>query len=101
VARHAAVLDEPGGRIAITFHARDVNLVMGPVGAGASVRFRVFIDGAFAEDVRGADVATDGSGLVKEQRTYQLIRQTASISDRLFEIEFLDPGIEAYCFTFG
>jgi thiol-disulfide isomerase/thioredoxin len=101
VTRHAAVLEESGGRIAFRFHARDVNLVMGPASAGASVPFRVFIDGQAAEDVHGTDVASDGSGLVKDQRTYQLIRQTGSISDRLFEIEFLGAGIEAYCFTFG
>jgi len=30
-----------------------------------------------------------------------LIRQSGEIEDRTFEIEFLDPGVEAYCFTFG
>jgi hypothetical protein len=32
---------------------------------------------------------------------YQLIRQANPISDREFEIEFLDPGVEAFSFTFG
>ena len=101
VARHAAVLNEPGGRIAFRFHARDVNLVMGPASQGASIPFRVFLDGQLAQDVRGTDVASDGSGVVNDQRTYQLIRQSGPIADRTFEIEFLDQGAEAYCFTFG
>ena len=101
IARHAAVLDEPGGRIVSQFHARDVNLVMGPASRGAAIRFRVFLDGEIADGAFGTDVAADGSGVVTGQRTYQLIRQSGQIADRRFEIEFLDAGIEAYCFTFG
>ena len=101
VARHAAVLDEPGGRIAFQFHARDLNLVMGPASRGASIPFRVLLDGQVADGAFGSDVESDGRGIVTEQRTYQLIRQTGSMTDRRFEIEFLDAGLEAYCFTFG
>jgi thiol-disulfide isomerase/thioredoxin len=101
VARHAAVVNEPGGRIAFQFHARDLNLVMGPVGRGASIPFRVFLDGQPAEDAHGTDVDADGSGTVRDQRTYQLIRQPGRITDRRFEIEFLQAGAETYCFTFG
>ncbi len=101
VARHAAVLDEPGGRIAFQFHARDLNLVMGPASRGASIPFRVSLDGQVADGAHGSDVASDGSGIVSDQRTYQLIRQPGRVADRLFEIEFLDAGVEAYCFTFG
>jgi len=32
---------------------------------------------------------------------HQLIRQQKPIADRRFEIEFLDPGVEAFSFTFG
>ncbi len=101
VARHAAVLDRAGGRIAFRFHARDLNLVMGPPARGATIPFRVFLDGRLAADAHGSDVAPDGTGVVDDQRTYQLIRQPGSVDDRLFEIEFLEPGVEAYCFTFG
>ena len=101
VARHAAVVNEAGGRIAFRFHARDVNLVMGPASAGASIPFRVLLDGRPPSDAHGTDVAADGSGVVDDQRTYQLLRQPGPIDDRLFEIEFLDAGVEAYCFTFG
>ncbi len=101
VAHHAGVLDEPKGRIAFRFHARDVNLVMGPALQGGSVGFRVFLDGEPAGAVRGADVDAAGGGIVDAQRTYQLIRQSGPIEDRLFEIEFLGAGVEAYCFTFG
>jgi thiol-disulfide isomerase/thioredoxin len=101
VARHAAALNVPGGRVAFQFHARDVNVVMGPASRGASIPFRVFLDGQVAGEAHGSDVEPDGGGTVTDQRTYQLIRQTGRISDRLFEIEFLDAAVEAYCFTFG
>ena len=101
VARHAGILDESGGRIAFQFQARDVNLVMGPATRGTSVPFRVFLDGRLATDAVGTDVAGDASGIVDAQRTYQLIRQPGAVAERRFEIEFLDAGVEAYCFTFG
>ena len=98
---NAAVVNEREGRIAFQFHARDVNLVMGPATAGAAIPYRVFLDGRPAEGALGTDVAADGFGIVDAQRTYQLIRQPGSITERRFEIEFLDAGVEAYCFTFG
>ena len=101
VAQHAALLDEPGGRVAFEFHARDVNLVMGPAPEGKPIPFRVFLDGQPADDAAGTDVAADGYGTVTDQRCYQLIRQRGPIAERRFEIEFLDAGAEAYCFTFG
>jgi thiol-disulfide isomerase/thioredoxin len=101
VAGHAATLNEPGGRIGFAFHARDLNLVMGPSSPGGSVPFRVFLDGQLATDAHGSDVELLGNGTVRDPRTYQLIRQSGPIVDRLFEVEFLGAGVEAYCFTFG
>ncbi|MFC5788985.1 thioredoxin [Agromyces tardus] len=101
LARHAAVGHEPGGRISFAFHARDVNLVMGPANRGAPVPFRVSIDGRPVGEAHGTDVDADGAGVVADQNTYQLVRQPGPISDRVVEIEFLGGGVEAYCFTFG
>jgi len=101
VNRHAAVLNEPGGRVAFQFHARDVNLVMGPTSKGAAIPFRVYLDDQLAEGANGADVDPDGRGTVSAQRTYQLIRQSGEITDRRIEVEFLDLGVEAYFLTFG
>jgi thiol-disulfide isomerase/thioredoxin len=98
---HAAALAEAGGRIAYRFHARDVHLILGPAARRTSVRFRVLIDGRPPGAAHGLDVDEQGEGTVTEQRTYQLIRQPKPIKDRTFEIEFLDPGVEAYAFTFG
>jgi hypothetical protein len=97
------VLNEAGGRIAFRFHARDVHLVMSPGarGAGASVSFRVLIDGEPPGDAHGLDVDEQGRGTLSQQRLYQLIRERGSITDRTFEITFLAPGVEAYAFTFG
>ena len=101
ISDRAAVLAEPGGRIAFRFQARDVNLVMGPARRGTVIRFRVSLDGRAATGDHGFDVDTDGNGTVTEPNTYQLIRQRGVIEERTFEIEFLDAGAEAYCFTFG
>jgi thiol-disulfide isomerase/thioredoxin len=101
VARHAAGSNSPGARIRFQFHARDVNLVMGPRVPGAAVPFRITLDGGPVDDAYGSDVDSDGRGVVRDQNTYQLIRQPGPIDDRLFEIEFLEAGAEVYCFTFG
>jgi thiol-disulfide isomerase/thioredoxin len=95
------VLNKPNGRIAYRFHARDVHLVMGPPTRGASIRFRVLVDGQPPGAAHGLDVDDHGNGTVTEQRLHQLIRQPGSIADRQFEIEFLDSGVEAFAFTFG
>jgi Thioredoxin like C-terminal domain len=95
------VLNEPNGRIAYRFHARDLHLVMGPPSGKAPVRFRVLIDGQPPGAAHGLDVDGQGNGTAADQRCYQLIRQPKPINDRKFEIEFLDPGIETYIFTFG
>jgi hypothetical protein len=101
LAEHAAVLNEALGRIAIRFHARDVNLVMGPAERGLSVPFRVLLDGQPPGAAHGIDVDKQGNGTLSEQRMYQLVRQPKPIADRHFEIEFLDSGVEAFAFTFG
>jgi hypothetical protein len=97
----ASVLNRAEGAIAFRFHARDVNLVMGPHERDASVPFRVLIDGEPPGDAHGLDVDDQGHGAVIQQRLYQLVRQPGSITDRTFEITFLGPGVEAYVFTFG
>ena len=96
-----ATLDAPDGRIVYRFHARDLHLVLGPGANGKPVHFRVTIDGNAPGDARGTDVNADGTGVVTEQRLYQLVRQTGNVTDHTFSIEFLDPGVEAYAFTFG
>jgi thiol-disulfide isomerase/thioredoxin len=101
VGKQATGLDQPGGRMVYRFHARDLHLVMGPAKPGTSVRFRLTIDGQPPGAAHGLDVDDQGYGRVTEQRLYQLIRQPKPIEDRLFEIEFLDPGVEAFAFTFG
>jgi thiol-disulfide isomerase/thioredoxin len=101
VERQATVLNAANGRIAYRFHARDLHLVMGPAARGMSVRFRVLVDGQPPGAAHGLDVDEQGNGTLSEQRMYQLIRQPQPIADRLFEIEFLDSGVEAYAFTFG
>jgi hypothetical protein len=107
VGKQAVVLNGVNGRIACCFHARDLHLVMGPSvvmgpsAQAASVRFRVLIDREPPSAAHGIDVDEQGNGTAAEQRLYQLIRQPKPIVDRQFEIEFLDPGVEAFAFTFG
>ncbi|WP_322013665.1 cytochrome c biogenesis protein DipZ [Paraburkholderia sp. J12] len=94
-------LDRAGGAIVYRFHARDLHLVLGPGADGRPVRLRVTIDGQPPGDSHGADVDAEGNGTVTGQRLYQLIRQHGTIVDHTFEIRFLDPGVQAFSFTFG
>jgi hypothetical protein len=95
------VLARANGRIAYRFHARDLHLVLGPAADGKPVRFRVFVDGRPPLSDHGSDVDEQGNGTIDAQRLYQLVRQRANDGERLFEIEFLDAGAQAYVFTFG
>jgi thiol-disulfide isomerase/thioredoxin len=97
----ASVLNEADGRLVFRFHARDVNLVMGPPEGGSSIPFRVTVDGEPPDDAHGLDVDAAGNGTLDRPRLHQLIREPGSITDRTVEISFLAPGAEAYCFTFG
>jgi hypothetical protein len=93
-------LNEPGGGIVHRFHGRDLNLVLGSR-ADRPTRFRVLIDGQPPNRDRGLDVDEQGNATVSEERLYQLVRQNGPITERTFEITFLDPGAQAYVFTFG
>jgi hypothetical protein len=101
VRKDAAALNMTGGSITYRFRARDLHLVMGPATPGASVKFRVLVDGQPPGAARGVDVDEQGFGTVIEQRMYTQIRQPGPIADRQFEIEFFGPGVEAFAFTFG
>jgi cytochrome c biogenesis protein CcdA/thiol-disulfide isomerase/thioredoxin len=101
VGGEAAVLNAKDGAITYRFHARDLHLVLGPAADGKPVRFRVTIDGKPPGEDHGSDTDADGLGVVDGQRLYQLVRQGDAIADRTFQIEFLDPGVHAYAFTFG
>ena len=101
VGNQIATLNEPGGRIVHRFHGRDLNLVLGTQADGAPTRFQVLMDGEPPNGARGLDVDEQGNGTVSEERLYQLIRQNGQITDRTFEITFINAGAQAYVFTFG
>jgi len=101
VGPESAVLQAAPGKVVFRFHSRDLHLVMAPTKDGKPVRFKVMLDGAPPGDNYGSDSAPDGTGEVREPRLYQLIRQKGQIADPIFEIEFLDPGVQALDFTFG
>jgi cytochrome c biogenesis protein CcdA/thiol-disulfide isomerase/thioredoxin len=96
-----ATLQAAPGKIVFRFFARDLHLVLGPGKAGTAVRFRVRLDGTTPGANHGADTDENGDGVIKEQRLYQLIRQTGHVDEHLFSIEFLDGDVQAYAFTFG
>jgi thiol-disulfide isomerase/thioredoxin len=89
------------GKVVFRFHARDLHIVLGPARNGTPIRFKVSLDGTPPGDDHGVDSAPDGSGEVREPRMFQLIRQKGPVQDRTFAIEFLDPGIQVFSFTFG
>ncbi|MBU4238176.1 MAG: cytochrome c biogenesis protein DipZ [Alphaproteobacteria bacterium] len=101
VTREHAELAASGGRLSFRFKARDLHLVMGPGSNGAMPRFRVLIDGQAPGADAGSDIDAQGVGRIDQQRLYQLIRQSGAVRERTFEIEFLDPGVQVFAFTFG
>lgn len=100
IGQENVVLDHAGGSIAFRFHARDAHLVLSP-GAGGPIPFRVLLDGEAPGSSHGVDVDPDGNGLLRDGRLYQLVRQGDAVRERTLEITFLEPGAEAYAFTFG
>ncbi len=96
-----AVLKSAGGKIVFHFYARDLHLVLGPTTDGKLVRFRVTIDGQIPGKNHGVDTDAEGNGVVTSYRLYQLVRQRDGVRDHVFTIEFLDPGVQAFSFTFG
>jgi thiol-disulfide isomerase/thioredoxin len=101
IGQEQAESHEPNAAIRYRFHARDAHLILGTAAAGTPGRFRVRIDGERPGDAHGIDVDADGNGTIVEPRLYQLIRQPGRVTDRELEIEFLDVGAQAFCFTFG
>jgi thiol-disulfide isomerase/thioredoxin len=100
IGRENVVLDEAGGSIAYRFHARDAHLVLSP-GAREPIPFRVLLDGEAPGSSHGVDVDEDGTGLLRDGRLYQLVREHDAVRERTLQITFLEPGAEAYVFTFG
>jgi thiol-disulfide isomerase/thioredoxin len=101
IGKEGVLLSKEQGKIIYRFHARDLNLIMGSATSGTSVKFRVLIDGRPPGPSHGLDIDSNGNGTVNAQRMYQLIRQQGPVTDREFQIEFLDPKVEVFDFTFG
>src|SRR5258708_6234126 len=97
----SGTLESAPGKIVFRFHSRDLHMVLGPAKNGTPVRFKVKLNGATPGDDHGSDSGADGTGEVRQPRMYQLLRLKGSIKDATFEIEFLDPGVEVFSFTFG
>jgi Thioredoxin like C-terminal domain len=96
------VLQATPGKVIFRFHSRDLNLILAPTKDGKPVRFKVTLHGVAPGDNIGVDTEVDGTGEIREPRMHQLIRQKGlPITDRTFEIEFLDPGAQVLDFTFG
>jgi len=101
VSGERSALEAAPGRIMFRFRARDLHLVLGSGADRKPVRFKVLLDGKPPGGDHGMDVDAQGAGTVREQRLYQLIRQKGAVEEHEFTIEFLDPHVEAYSFTFG
>lgn len=101
ISRERILLTGKQGKLVYRFHARDLNLILGPAAKGSAIKFRVTIDRNIPGESHGLDIDENGNGTITEPRMYQLIRQHGPIIDRDFQIEFLMPKAEVYDFTFG
>jgi thiol-disulfide isomerase/thioredoxin len=101
VGAECSTLESAPGKISFRFHSRDLHMVLGRSKNGMPVRYQVTLDGVAPKDYHGSDCGADGTGEVRQPRMYQLVRQKAPINAVTFEIEFLDPGVEVFSFTFG
>ncbi|UXN63537.1 cytochrome c biogenesis protein DipZ [Phyllobacterium sp. A18/5-2] len=101
VGAEQATLNQAGGGITYRFSARDLHLVLGQGTAAKPVRFQVRVDGKAPGASHGMDIDAEGNGTVTGTRLYQLVRQAGDVRERTFEVRFLDPGVEAFVFTFG
>jgi thiol-disulfide isomerase/thioredoxin len=100
IGRESVVLDRAGGSIAYRLHARDAHLVLSP-GTREPIPFRVHLDGEAPGPSHGVDVDEEGQGVLRDGRLYQLVREHDAVRERTLQITFLEPGAEAYVFTFG
>jgi Thioredoxin like C-terminal domain len=98
--RPVAELDRADGTITFRFHARDAHIVLSP-GTRGPIPFRLVIDGEPPGPSHGVDVDDDGNGVLRDARMYQLVRQHGTVQARTLKTTFLEPGAEAYAFTFG
>src|SRR5262249_24762028 len=98
IAHQPATANQAGNKLIYRFRARDLHLVMGP--GAHPVRIRVRVDGEAPGANHGADINAAGEGVVNAERLYQLLR-FPSAGEHTFEIEFLDPGVQVFSFTFG
>ncbi|HEX6393994.1 MAG TPA: redoxin domain-containing protein [Acidimicrobiales bacterium] len=96
----SVVVDKSGSGIVFRFHARDAHLVLDSQ-ATDPIPFRVLLDGEAPGSAHGVDVDEEGMATLREGRLYQLVRQRGAVVERTVEIRFLEPGAEAYVFTFG
>lgn len=100
IGNESVVSEQAGGAITYRFHARDAHLVMSP-GIREPIPFRVMVDGKTPGPSRGGDIDEHGNGLLQDGRLYQLLRAHDKVREQTLEITFLEPGAEAYIFTFG
>jgi thiol-disulfide isomerase/thioredoxin len=100
IGRENVAVDQAGGSISYRFQARDAHLVLSPAAHGP-IPFRVLLDGEPPGSSHGVDVDEDGKGVLRDGRLYQLVRVHDAVRERTLEITFLEPGAQAYVFTFG
>lgn len=100
VSSESTALQVAGGSISHYFQGRDLNLVLGTRNQHA-VRVKVTLDGVPPGVDHGLDIDAQGYGIIREQRLYQFVRQSGTLKQRIFKIEFLDADVEAFAFTFG
>ena len=91
---------QTGDSIEYQYKAKNVYFVASSENANGT-RVKILIDGQpISSAMAGSDVAADGTVTIKDNRLYNLVADS-EYSEHTITIEVLDPGLDAYTFTFG
>jgi len=93
-----ASLESDTGALRITFTASKVNLV---AGSDTPVRARILVDGKPVDSLSSGSDVENGIVTFTEHDLYNLVDLNGTYESHILEIQFLDPGISAFAFTFG
>ena len=88
---------DTSAKIIYKYSAKDLYFV---ASSNTGANLKIILDGKPITTGRGADVKTDSTALIKENRLYKIV-EGADYGEHTLEIDVLNGTLDAYTFTFG